>query len=195
MPVNLDSWWGSHMFGHFGYSTACIPGQEILICQLRCGQLLLANLLSLKGSREQWGVLDLWCTSRLLDYFFKLCHLLWNSLFGSVFWWLSQSEVLYWPVPLLQAALRTTVPFLYAAGISLHQTLLGEKDFLIPKNYVAGKVLHVLMLNHGWLALFLLELIEGELQTYQQFSEVELAHLPVLVSPLSEAQWNCVARL
>jgi hypothetical protein len=49
------------MFGHCGYSTACILGQELLVCQLRCGQLLPFDLLHLTGSRALRVVPNLLC--------------------------------------------------------------------------------------------------------------------------------------
>jgi hypothetical protein len=72
----------------------------------------------------------------------------------------------------------------------LHPTLLGEKDFPILQYCVALKGLPVLVLKPGWLALFPPVLVEGELRLYQQFSGVELTHLPVLVFPMAEAQWK-----
>jgi hypothetical protein len=48
----------------------------------------------------------------------------------------------------------------------------------------------ILVPKPGWLALFLPELVEGELRLCQRFGGVELAHLPFLVFLLTEAQWR-----
>jgi hypothetical protein len=57
-------------------------------------------------------------------------------------------------------------------------TVLVLKDFL------------VLVLKPGWLVLSPPVLVEGELQLYQRCGVVELAHLPVLVFLMVEAQWK-----
>jgi hypothetical protein len=55
---------------------------------------------------------------------------------------------------------------------------------------IALKGLHLLVLNPGWLALFPPMLVEGDLRLYQKFGGVELTHLPVMVFPMTEAQWK-----
>jgi hypothetical protein len=51
------------MFGRCGYSTACTPRQEILVCQLCCGQLLPFGLLHLEGSWAQCRAPSLLCVA------------------------------------------------------------------------------------------------------------------------------------
>jgi hypothetical protein len=51
------------MFGHCSYSVSCIPMQELLICQLRCGKLLLVGPLRPVGSQAQCVILDMRCTA------------------------------------------------------------------------------------------------------------------------------------
>jgi hypothetical protein len=68
----------------------------------------------------------------------------------------------------------------------LHQTLHGEKYFLILQLGVVLQVLLVLVSKPGWLVLFPLVLVEGELRLYQLVSGVGLAHLPTLVLLMAE---------
>jgi hypothetical protein len=49
------------MFGRCGYLDAFTPRQEILVCQMHCGQLLSFGLLHLEGSRAQCGDPSLIC--------------------------------------------------------------------------------------------------------------------------------------
>ena len=72
----------------------------------------------------------------------------------------------------------------------LHLTSLQERYFPIFQFDVVQKVLLVLASNPGWLVLFPLVLVEGELQLYQLIGGVGLAHLPTLVFPMEEVQWR-----
>jgi hypothetical protein len=80
-----------------------------------------------------------------------------------------------------------TVPFLVVAVLFLHQTLLGEQAFPFLQHYVSLRVLLVLALKPGWLALFLPVLIEGKFRLSRLGGGVEMAHLPILVIL---AQWR-----
>jgi hypothetical protein len=98
--------------------------------------------------------------------------------------------VLCEPFPLLQVALRATVPCFAAVVLFLHPTSLGDQDFPVLQYCIVLQGLHVLVPKPGWLALFLPKLVEGKLRLYQRFGGVELAHLLVLVFLLTEAQWR-----
>jgi hypothetical protein len=50
-----------YISGCFGYPSAYTPRQEILVCQLYCGQLLPLGLLHPAGSRAQCGAPSLLC--------------------------------------------------------------------------------------------------------------------------------------
>jgi hypothetical protein len=72
----------------------------------------------------------------------------------------------------------------------LHQTLLEEKYFPVLQLGTTLQVLLALVSKPGWLVLFPLVLIEGELRLSQLVGGVGLAHLPTLVLPMAEAQWR-----
>ena len=61
--------------------------------------------------------------------------------------------------------------------IFLHRTFLGERYFHVLHLDTDLKVHLALASRPGWLVLFLLVLVEGELQLYQLVSGVGLAHL------------------
>jgi hypothetical protein len=67
----------------------------------------------------------------------------------------------------------------------LLKTLPGEKPSPILQVKIVLRVLLVLDSRHGCLFLFLLVLIEGELQLHLLVGRVGLAHLPTLVLPMA----------
>jgi hypothetical protein len=71
--------------------------------------------------------------------------------------------------------------------IFLRPTSLGEQDFSILQHCVSLLVPLLLVSKPGWIVLFLLVLVKGELRLYQLSSGVELAHLPILALP---GQWR-----
>jgi hypothetical protein len=69
------------------YSTACIPGQEISVCQLHCGQLLLVGPLSLAGflvkhasSRSAMHCWSFWITSSSCATCYGTCSSFFTSM-------------------------------------------------------------------------------------------------------------------
>jgi hypothetical protein len=72
--------------------------------------------------------------------------------------------VLCEPFPVHQVALLGTGPCSAVTVLFPHPTLLVGKDFPILPYSVVLQVRSVLVSKPGWLALRLLELIEGELQ-------------------------------
>jgi hypothetical protein len=74
--------------------------------------------------------------------------------------------------------------------IFLHQTLLGDKSFPVLQLDVVLQVLLALASRPGWLVLFLLVLVKGEILLYQLIDGVGLAHLPTLVLPMADTQWR-----
>jgi hypothetical protein len=74
--------------------------------------------------------------------------------------------------------------------IFLRQTLLGEKYFPILQCCIVLQVPLTLASRPGWLVLFLLVLVEGDIQLYQLVGGVRLAHLPTLVLPMAGTQWR-----
>jgi hypothetical protein len=74
--------------------------------------------------------------------------------------------------------------------IFLRRNSLGGKSFPILQLDVVLKELLVLASKPGWLVLFPLVLIEGELRLYHLIGGVGLARLPALVFPMAEAQWR-----
>jgi hypothetical protein len=72
----------------------------------------------------------------------------------------------------------------------LHRTLLGGKSFPILQLDVVLQVFLVLASKPGWLVLFPLVLVEGELRLYQLIGGVGLACFLALVFPMVEADWR-----
>jgi hypothetical protein len=102
---------------------------------------------------------------KLLDYFFKLCHLLWNTFFN-IHFYDCHREVICEPFPVLQVALLATGPYSTVTMLFPHPTSLVGQDFPILSYFVVLEVCSVLVSKPGWLAMCLLELVEGELQLY-----------------------------
>jgi hypothetical protein len=71
----------------------------------------------------------------------------------------------------------------------LLKTFPGDKPSPILQVEIVLQVLLVLDSRHGWLVLFLLVLVEGELQLHMLVDRVGLAHLPTLVLLMAGAQW------
>jgi hypothetical protein len=72
----------------------------------------------------------------------------------------------------------------------LHQNLLGEKYFPVLQLDAALQVLISLASKPGWLVLFPLVLVEGELRLSYLVGGVGLSHFPTLVLPMAGTQWR-----
>jgi hypothetical protein len=88
-----------------------------------------------------------------------------------------------------RVALRETIPFLVSFALSPYQIFSGEESSPTLKLSVVIQVLLVLASKHGWLVLFPLVLIGGELQLHLLGNKVGLVHLPIIVLPMVGVQW------
>jgi hypothetical protein len=89
--------------------------------------------------------------------------------------------------PVLQVSLLETGP---CSTVTLFfpppTSLIRQAAHVLPSSIVLH-VLSVLAPKPGWLALCLLELVEGELLLSRRFVIIEWAHRPFLVFPLLRA--------
>jgi len=166
--VILGSRSSSHMSGWCGYSAACIPGQELYVCQLHCGQFRLVGPLSPVGFLVLRGALNLRCIAIVSGWLVLVVAPSVELSLHSLPWWLSQSEMIYWPFILFLVASQATVPFLSIVVLSLHSTFLREYFFLVLQHCTVRQVLPILVSMHEWLAMLPLVLFKIELRLCYQ---------------------------
>jgi hypothetical protein len=103
----------------------------------------------------------------LMDYFFQLGHLLWETVLHLHFYDRQKVKCFCEPFPVLQVVLLVTDPCDAITMPCPCPTSLSGKDFPILPHSVVLEVHFVLASKPGWLVLCLFEIVEGKLRLDQ----------------------------